>query len=416
MTPPNTLLKTLKENSEKINLWLSKKEATGHMPFYSSVDIRDAGFKIASVDTNLFPAGFNNLSHPFSPAVIQTLREAILKRVPNCKSILFISEEHTRNTWYLENVRILNKMIKEAGFEVKTASFLSEDATPCTTSKSVTLETATGHPLQIYCLHHILTEVDSSTQQYDLIILNNDLTDGIPEILKKTNIPIYPSIQAGWHSRLKTHHFREANKVIAEFCALLNIDPWHLSCLFKTSPEVDINEDEDRTTLHALAVTLFDEIKAKYHQYGITEKPFIFLKADHGTYGMGVIPIEDPDDILTLNRKERNKLHKGKGAKVIERFILQEGIPSISQIDDQVSEVCIYQIANHYVGGFYRLNNQKNNRENLNSQGMSFKTICLPSQIEKCEGKYEENIDAYQIIARLSGIAAKREIDQLETQ
>jgi len=29
-------------------------------PFYSSVDLRNSGFKLALVDTNLFPAGFNN--------------------------------------------------------------------------------------------------------------------------------------------------------------------------------------------------------------------------------------------------------------------------------------------------------------------------------------------------------------------
>ena len=31
-------------------------------PFYTSVDLRNAGFKLAPVDTNLFPGAFNNLT------------------------------------------------------------------------------------------------------------------------------------------------------------------------------------------------------------------------------------------------------------------------------------------------------------------------------------------------------------------
>ena len=46
---------------ETIYQWLQEQERAW-TPFYTSVDIRDAGFKIAVVDTNLFPAGFNPAS------------------------------------------------------------------------------------------------------------------------------------------------------------------------------------------------------------------------------------------------------------------------------------------------------------------------------------------------------------------
>ena len=36
-------------------------------PFYSSVDIRNAGFKLAPVDTNLYPGGWNNLTQEMLP-------------------------------------------------------------------------------------------------------------------------------------------------------------------------------------------------------------------------------------------------------------------------------------------------------------------------------------------------------------
>ena len=40
-------------------------------PFYVSTDLRNAGFKLAPVDLNLFPGGFNNLSDDFLPLSVR---------------------------------------------------------------------------------------------------------------------------------------------------------------------------------------------------------------------------------------------------------------------------------------------------------------------------------------------------------
>lgn len=398
----------IRSKTNEITTWLESKETDVLLPFYSSIDIRDAGFKIAGVDTNLFPAGFNNISPNNTKELVIALKETILKRVPNCKNILFVSEEHTRNKWYLEHVRILNDMIKQAGFNVKTAAFLNADTPICQEKKSAIFETATGNTIELFCLNHVLKTIDNKAPEWDLIILNNDLSDGIPKALLETDIPTYPSVKAGWHSRLKSHHFTELNKLITEFCDFIGLDPWFLTCLFKTSRAVDINNEDDRKHLYELTTELFDDIQKKYDQYGITEKPFIFLKSDKGTYGMGVQAIEDPNEILNFNRKQRNKLYKGKGSQVITNYILQEGVPTQSQIENQSSEICIYQIANHFAGGFHRLNSEKNSRDNLNSTGMTFQSIH--------DAKSVADLDIYKIISRLHGIAAHREITQLESR
>ena len=45
---------------------------SGALPaFYGSVDLRNAGYKLAPVDMNLFPGGFNNLSEEMLPAAVQ---------------------------------------------------------------------------------------------------------------------------------------------------------------------------------------------------------------------------------------------------------------------------------------------------------------------------------------------------------
>ena len=50
-----------------IERWLRSQWQEHTPPFYGSVDLRNAGFKLAPVDMNLFPGGFNNLNPDFMP-------------------------------------------------------------------------------------------------------------------------------------------------------------------------------------------------------------------------------------------------------------------------------------------------------------------------------------------------------------
>ncbi|MFA5088496.1 MAG: glutamate--cysteine ligase [Candidatus Omnitrophota bacterium] len=399
-----------------IHRWLESHEQTKELPLYSSVDIRNAGFKVAVVDTNLFPAGFNNLCEHGLLDSVKFIKSAIQKRVPACRDILIVAEEHTRNTWYLENVRILQQIVQQAGFNATVATFLTVQPEFCQNANYVELDTATGHTLKIHCFRKILESFASGRRKYDLIILNNDLTTGIPDILKDSEIPIYPSMHAGWHSRLKSRHFEHTRDLINEFAGILGLDPWLFSCHFAVVSGINVHNDSDREKLMDTASGLFRKITDKYREHHIPERPFIFLKADAGTYGMGVVPIEDPNDILLFNRKKRNQLYKGKGAKIIDHFLLQEGVPTIHQIDQEVSELCIYQIENNFLGGFYRSHPQKGQRDNLNSQGMEIKKMC-PHSADYGNDDVHANVnifDIYRILARIAGIAAYREVEQLE--
>lgn len=408
----------IRQHQEEIRRWLESHEETKELPLYSSVDTRNAGFKTAVVDTNIFPAGFNNLCPHGIEDSVKFMRDAINRRVSGCKDILIVAEEHTRNTWYLENIRILQGIIEQAGFNCKIATFLTVQPSFCENTKYVELETATGQPVRIHCFKRILQGLKTGEERFCLIILNNDLSTGIPDTLKESGIPIYPSINAGWHSRLKSHHFCHTQDLMKEFARIIDLDPWYFSCLYSVIDQVDINADKDRVLLSDAAADLFKRIGEKYKEHGIEEKPYIVLKSDSGTYGMGVMVIEDPGQILELNRKERNRLYKGKNSRVISRYLLQEGVPTIYNVDNAVSEVVIYQIENNLVGGFYRSHTAKSQRENLNAPGMGFQKIC-PHQ-EKygdCGVQYDINIfDVYRILARIAAIAAHREIIQLEAR
>ena len=65
--PLQELEKRVLESSTVIEHWFRGKWQDHTPPFYCSVDLRNSGFKLSPVDTNLFPGGFNNLNPAFIP-------------------------------------------------------------------------------------------------------------------------------------------------------------------------------------------------------------------------------------------------------------------------------------------------------------------------------------------------------------
>ena len=337
---------------------------------------------------------------------------AINSRVHPCQNVLIVAEEHTRNTWYLENVKVLKEVVEAAGFKTVVATFLDKNEFDCDAKGTIELETATGAILQMHCIHYVVNALSTGALSADMIILNNDLSSGVPDALFSLDIPIYPSVHAGWHSRRKSQHFELANTMMNSLCSKFfdsNVDPWLMTTLFRSVDDVDINLPENRERLMDTASDLFKEIENKFHEHRIQEKPFVFLKANTGTYGMGVMAIEDPSDILALNRKGRNKLHKGKSAVVNTSFILQEGVPTGQQYDRGTSEVVLYHVSNAPVGGFLRVHGEKGARDNLNSKGMKFVPFCMADQRSEFP-----NLPLYEILGQVAGLAASQEIQHLE--
>ena len=81
------LEKMIVEKSASVEHWLRDNFNKNTPPFYSSVDLRNACFKVAPVDTNLFPAGFNNLGkkdrYLFKISYFETTYEEIIKCLQN---------------------------------------------------------------------------------------------------------------------------------------------------------------------------------------------------------------------------------------------------------------------------------------------------------------------------------------------
>src|SRR3569833_4691304 len=116
------LEKKILDATPAIERWFRLEWQEHTPPFYCSVDLRNAGFKLAPVDTNLFPGGFNNLSPEMLPMAVQAAMAAIEKYCPDAKNLLLIPERHTRNTFYLQNVARLIQIFRQTGLNVRLGS------------------------------------------------------------------------------------------------------------------------------------------------------------------------------------------------------------------------------------------------------------------------------------------------------
>lgn len=418
-TPMGTELFKLEQyivnHSCDIEQWFRSQWQNHQAPFYASVDLRNAGFKLAPVDTNLFPGGFNNLCDTFTPLSIQAASVAIEKVCPDAKKILIIPENHTRNTFYLNNLYSLYNILSKAGLEVRFGS-INDDIKESMTieidnNKSIILEPISKRDHGI-----VIQNEDDTIFRPCAILLNNDLSVSIPDKLKDIDQHIIPPIEAAWVTRRKSNHFKFYNEVANEFAHFSKIDPWLINPYFEKISDLDFHERKGEAELSDKVNLLLKKIQNKYDQYQIKHEPYIVIKADAGTYGMGIMIAKSPNDVLSLNRKKRNKMSVVKEGSKVSEVILQEGIHTEESIEGAVTEPVIYMIDHFVVGGFYRVHTSKAKDENLNAPGMHFipqpfETSCLmPDQGRPCDDE-ANRFYAYGVIARLALIAAARELE-----
>ena len=415
--PINELEQRILESLPAIERWFRLEWMEHTPPFYTSVDVRNAGFKLAPVDTNLFPGGFNNLTEEMLPLAVQAAMAAIEKICPEAKNLLLIPEKHTRNTFYLTNVQRLMQIFTQAGLNVRLGTL--DDTITAPTEVAL----PDGSSLKLEPL--VRTRGRLGLKDFDpcTILLNNDLTAGIPKVLENLHEQyLLPPLHAGWAVRRKSRHFQSYEEVAKKFAKLLGMDPWLINPMFARCGEVDFTDGTGAECLMSNAEALLSKIRRKYKEYGINEKPFIIVKADAGTYGMGIMTVRDPKDLADLNRRTRNKMSVIKDGHEVSEVILQEGVPTYERVNDAVAEPVVYMIDRYVVGGFYRVNAERGIDENLNSPGASFVPLAfaeashLPRPGAKPGVSAPNRFYMYGVIARLAMVAASYELEATDPE
>jgi glutamate--cysteine ligase len=206
--------------------------------------------------------------------------------------------------------------------------------------------------------------------------------------------------------------------VADDFGKLLNIDPWLINPYFAVCSEVDFHARTGEDCLAAQVDFVLQRIRAKYAEYGVKDDPFVIVKADAGTYGMGIMTVKDASEVRDLNRKQRNKMAVVKEGLQVSDVLVQEGVYTFEQINEAVAEPVIYMIDHFVVGGFYRVNTSRGVDENLNAPGMSFSPLafesCCAFPNPDCAPDDTPNrFYAYGVVGRLAMLAAAKEVEEL---
>ena len=372
--------------------WHQERSHAMAYPFYSGFDIRDSSYKVAPVDANVFPAGFNNLSEEDQERTAQLMGQYLTENYPSIKKILLLAEEHTNNLYYWDNVLTIKALIEKSGYEIIVCV-----ARELVSGKR-TLSTASGKQVSLQLLKNI---------QGDLIISNNDFSSkyDLPR-----DIPCLPPLQMGWKTRRKHDFFIHYNQLAKEFAEIIRMDPWHFQVETEVFSPFDVTSGENLKKLKSHAANFLKKLRQPESS---TEKLYLFLKNNYGTYGLGITTVSDPEEIPKWNYKTRKDLKATKGGGGVRELILQEGIPSsLFEQEGASMEPVIYMVGSWLAGGFLRIHEKKDYRQNLNRPGVAYKPLPLSNQQETGRKNSPAMKAIYKWIGRLGALAVAEELRQ----
>jgi len=410
--PINELEQRVLDSMPAIERWFRLEWMEHTPPFYTSVDIRNAGFKLAPVDTNLYPGGWNNLSPEMLPLAVQAAMAAIEKICPEARNLLVIPENGNHSSFYLANLVQLQRIFNMAGLNVRLGSIDPAIKKSTTFSlqngESVTLEPVIRGKRRLG-----LKDFDPCT-----ILLNNDLSAGVPGILEEVYEQYQlPPLHAGWSTRRKSNHFKAYEEVAKRLGKLMGVDPWLINPLFDKCDDVNLHQDDGLDCLNTQVDAVLARIRRKYKEYGIKEKPFVVIKADHGTHELGILTVRDAADMQAL-RERVKALSQGRVSPLLPHaFLVQEGVQTQERVNDAVAEPVIYTMDRYVVGGFYRVHAGRGVDENLNAPGAGYVPLAfehstqLPQPGVKPGASVPNRFYMYGVVGRLAMLAASYELE-----
>jgi len=410
--PINELEQRVLDSMPAIERWFRLEWMEHTPPFYSSVDLRNAGFKLAPVDTNLYPASWNNLSPEMLPLAVQAAMAAIEKICPEARNLLLIPENHSNSTFYLSSLVQLRRIFHMAGLNVRIGSI--DPAIKKTTTielphgESVTLEPVLRGKRRLG-----VKDFDPCT-----ILLNNDLRAGVPGILEDLHEQyLLPPLHAGWTTRRRSKHFKCYEEVAKRMGKLLGVDPWLINPIFEKCEAVNLADDSGMECLHSRVDALLVKIRRKYKQYGIKEKPFVVVKADNGSHGVGILTVHDAKDLPALSQRMCSQTSGLPDTEPAHDILIQEGVLTQERMNDAVAEPVVYMMDRYVVGGFYRVHAHRGVDENLKAPGASYVPLAFKQSTHLPQPGFKPGASApnrfymYGVVARLAMLAASYELE-----
>ena len=411
--PINELEQRLLDATPVIERWFRLEWMEHTPPLYASVDIRNAGFKLAPVDTNLFPGGWHNLSPDVLPLAVQAAQAAIEKICPEARNLLIVPENGKPDAAYLASLLRLREIFRLAGLHVRFGSI------DPALKRSATAALPDGEKLVLEPA--LRTRYRVGTKDFDpcTILLNNSLSAGAPGILEDLHEQyLMPPLQAGWSVRRKSRHFQCYEEVSKRFGKLIGIDPWLINPLLASCGPIDLGAPAGQQAVSEQVDALLAKVRRKYKEYGIGEKPFVVIKTDQGA---GALIARDAKQ---LDLSQHKLAARGKAAAALPpgEVIIQEGVPACERLNEAVAEPVVYMIDRYVVGGVYRVRAGGETGENLNAPHDRFVPLAFapaaqsPRLGAKTGASAPNRFYMYGVISRLALVAASYELEATDPE
>ena len=412
--PINELEQRILDSMPAIERWFRLEWMEHTPPFYTAVDVRNAGFKLAPVDANFFPGGWNYLTTEMLPLAVQAAQAAIEKICPEARNLLVIPENRGRNTSYMANVAQLVRIFQMAGLNVRVGSIDPAIKSP----KKVELPDGST-----VCLEPVVrSKRRLGLKNFDpcTILLNTDLAAGTPGILEDLHEQyLLPPLHAGWSVRRKSNHFHSYEEVSKRFGKLLGIDPWLIQSIYGRAEGVDLARGKGVEGLTAAVDQVLTKVRRKYKEYGINERPFVIVKSENGASTLPISTIRDVKELEALTKKPRQKAMAGATTDDAgpTDVVVQEGVLTRERVHDGMAEPVVYMMDRYVVGGFYRVHPDRGPDESLALPGASFVPLAfsqsghLPQPGAKPGASAPNRFYMYGVIGRLAMVAASYELE-----
>ena len=408
--PINELEQRMLDAMPAIERWFRLEWMEHTPPFYTSVDLRNAGFKLAPVDTSLFPHGWHNLTPEMLPLAVQAAMAAIEKICPEARNLLIIPENGLRGPADLADVAQLQRIFNLAGLNVRVGSIDPE------VKKTAGFDLPDGGSVQVEPALRLRKRVGLKNFDPCTILLNNELAAGTPGILEELYEQyLLPPLQAGWTVRRRSRHFQSYEEVGKRFGKMLGIDHWLIHPISASaSAEAAKGKGKDLEQLRAAVDTVISKVRRKYKEYGINEKPFAVIKADDASDEAGVALLRDARDVEALAAEGRLP-QSG-------HWLVQEGVLTQERVHEAVAEPVVYTMDRYVVGGVYRVHAQPNTAEGARVHGACYVPLAfehsthLPQPGVRPGASAPNRFYMYGVVARLAMLAASYELEATDPE
>ena len=372
-------------------------------PFYCSVDLCNAGYKLAPLRCDLFPNCFNHLSEQMLPLAIQAAVSAIEKYCPDAKGLVFIPDHHAVSDDYWANVLRLTAILKQTGLDVRYGAIDSQLTAP----RAVALND--GRQILLEPLTRKGKRVGIGAFDPCAVLLNHPMPGGLPSVLGNLYEQVLlPPLQAATSQRKLSQHLLALDEIAKRFGKALAIDPWLVNPYFAVHHEKSASQSDrvDVIQITTKVETLFKKIRAKYKEHGIKAAVFVTVRPNVDTQKTSAIRINQVAELEALI-----------AADLIQNYpsglVIQEGLQSIETVDGQSTQASVLMVDRFVVGGFYQLS------EPASASATVFKPLPFskPCNMPDCgEGTTSapNRFYAYGVIARLSLLAAALELERTD--